>query len=187
MTADPVNFPELRPFFPMNGEYFDYFSPDSVESVKQALDDLSGFIESNGPYDGIIAFSQGGCLASTFLIQQTTLHPKTPLPFKCAIFLSSINPTDPRALDSGDARFLDPRVDGDQMLAGLPTAHIWGRNDTLWANCSETLYGLCDPRLRLLLLHDEGHTVPGVRAQEELLASVRVISRTVERAEMPGH
>jgi hypothetical protein len=170
----------------VNGEYFDYFSADSAESVKKALDDLSFFIESNGSYDGLIAFSQGGCLAATYLIQQATLNPRAPLPFQCAIFFSSINPADPRALENGEIRLLDPLVDGDKMLAGLPTAHIWDRNDTLWAHCSETLHGLCDPMSRLLLLHDEGHAVPGVRAQDALMACVRIIRRTVETVEMSG-
>lgn len=170
----------------MNGEYFAYFS-DSVGSLKKALDDLSAFIESNGPYDGIIAFSLGGSLAATYLFQQATLHPDIPLPFKCAIFLSSVTPVDPIALERGDMRWLDPQVDGDQMLAGFPTAHIWGRNDTLWATRSEMLYGLCDPSSRLSVLHDEGHAVPGVRAQDALMASVRIVRRIVERAEMTGH
>ncbi|KAI9927531.1 hypothetical protein ASPWEDRAFT_186869 [Aspergillus wentii DTO 134E9] len=180
--------PELVPFFPTDGAYYDYFSFDSAESVKKALDDLSHFLETEGPYEGLIAFSLGGALAATFLIREATLNPATPLPFKCAIFLSGGAPLDPVALERGEVVLLDAPLPGEdsQLLHGFPTAHIWGRNDELWGDRSETLCALCDPQERAVLLHDEAHAVPGARAKEALLGSVRAIRRTVGRAVMAG-
>ncbi|BCR93414.1 uncharacterized protein AKAW2_10460A [Aspergillus luchuensis] len=178
--------PELEAFFPAKGGYFDYFSFDSAASVEKAVDDLSTFLETDGPYDGVIAFSLGAALAATYLIREAMRHPGKPLPVKCAIFLSGGAPLDPEALERGEVRLLNAAVAGNQLLRGLPTAHIWGRNDDLWGDRSETLYALCDPGERTMVLHDEGHAIPGARAKEVLLQTVKAIRRTVGRAGMAG-
>ncbi|KAB8212295.1 serine hydrolase-domain-containing protein [Aspergillus parasiticus] len=175
---------ELEAFFPTNGDYYDYFSFESADSVQKALDDLASFLETEGPYDGLIAFSLGGALASTYLIREARRHPEKPLPFKCAIFLSGGAPLDPVALERGEVSLLDDTVAGNQVLRGLPTVHIWGSNDKLWGDRSERLYALCDPHERTMVLHEDGHAVPGVRAKEALLRSVRAIRRTVGRVAM---
>ncbi|KAF7595542.1 hypothetical protein BBP40_005577 [Aspergillus hancockii] len=178
--------PELWAFFPSNETYYNYFSIESTESILDALDNLSKFIDIEGPYDGVIAFSMGAALAATYLIQQAMRHPEKPLPFKCAIFLSGGAPLDPLALERGEVRTLAAKVHGSQLLPGFPTAHIWGRNDDLWGDRSKTLYELCDPKERTMFLHEEGHAVPGAKAKEALLGSVRAIRRTVGRAVMTG-
>ncbi|KAJ5292222.1 hypothetical protein N7478_001473 [Penicillium angulare] len=161
--------------------YFDYFDHDSVESINKALDDFGRFLELEGPYDGVIGFSIGALLASTYLIRETKLHLTKALPFKCAIFFSAAAALDPTALMTGKITLLEPLPD-QYFLPGLPTAHIWGRNDPLWADRSERLSTLCDPQERSIFLHDEGHAVPGARAKEALLGSVRAIRRTVGKA-----
>ncbi|PWY82063.1 hypothetical protein BO70DRAFT_362024 [Aspergillus heteromorphus CBS 117.55] len=157
---------------------------DDPSLVLQALRDLDKFIEVEGPFDGIIAFSMGALLTTTYLIQHGIKKPHTPLPFQCGIFLSGQVPVDPIALERGEIRVLDPAVDGDQLMANFPTAHIWDPNDEAYRDQSERLSGLCDPRVQLRLHHGEGHAVPGPRAQDSLLGSVRVIRRTVEQAAM---
>lgn len=145
------------------------------------------FIEREGPYDGVIAFSQGGCLASTFIIHHIQQHPNKPLPFKCAIFLSSITPADPAALQNGTIRFLQPgEADGQPLVTGLATTHIWGRNDNHWPGMSEPLYKLCDAQKRNSFLHDEGHAIPAARAKDAVVGCVRAIRRTLDRAALEG-
>ncbi|KAJ5721629.1 uncharacterized protein N7483_009563 [Penicillium malachiteum] len=177
--------PELVGIFPLEGAYYDYFSHESAESVNKALDDLSQFIALEGPYDGIIAFSIGAALSATYLIRERITNPDKPLSFKCAIFLCGGAPLDPNALARGEVSLLDP-VPGRPFLSGLPTAHIWGRNDTLWGYRSERLSSVCDPEEQTIFLHDEGHAVPGARAKDALLNSVRAIRRTVGRAVLVG-
>jgi hypothetical protein len=43
------------------------FSPQDIQS---SLDHLTSFIETEGPFDGIIGFSQGGSLALTYLLEE---------------------------------------------------------------------------------------------------------------------
>ncbi|CRG83762.1 hypothetical protein PISL3812_01118 [Talaromyces islandicus] len=174
--------PELHGFFPPDDTYFNYFHNDSAPSILKALEDLSNFLEREGPYDGIIGFSQGGCLAATFIIHHLQKHPNKPLPFKCAIFLSSITPADPNDLKKGMIRFLQPETCGKPLVRGLATTHIWGRNDDQWPGMSEPLYELCDAHQRNFFLHDEGHTIPAARAKDAILGCVKVIRRTLDRA-----
>lgn len=135
-----------------------------------------------GPYDGVVGFSMGAGLAATFLLQQAIHHPEKPFPFKCAVFFSGAGPVDPLALERGEVRLLDLDDYNKLPPLGLPTVHIWGRNDTL--SGGEKLYAGCDPGERTLYLHEEGHAIPGARAKVALLESVRVIRRTVGRAVM---
>jgi predicted esterase len=155
------------------------------KSLSKALVDLDEFITKDGPYDGAIAFSQGGVLVATYLIQKARLYPHEPLPFKCAIFLSGGIPWDPHSLgnDYIAPRQLRAETDGNTILAGFPTAHIWGRNDESWPGTSEVLCQLCDPMLRNEFIHDEGHAIPTASARDTVLGSVRVIRRTVQAAE----
>ncbi|KAJ5733816.1 hypothetical protein N7493_002602 [Penicillium malachiteum] len=175
--------PELVGIFPEEGNYFDYFEHDSVESINKALDDFGRFLEVEGPYDGVIGFSIGALLASTFLIREKARNPTKPLPFKCAIFLCAAAALDPTALARGEITLLKP-IPTSSFLLELPTAHIWGRNDTLWADRSELLSSLCDPQESSIFLHDEGHAIPGPRAKEALLGSARAIRRTVGKASL---
>lgn len=173
---------ELHGFFPPDDAYFNYFHNNSAPSILKAVEDLSTFLEREGPYDGIIAFSQGGCLAATYIIHHLQKYPHKALPFKCAIFLSSIAPADPRELEKGTIRLLQPDASGQSLVSGLPTTHIWGRNDDRWPGMSEPLYELCDTTQRNFFLHDEGHAIPAARAKDAVLGCVRVIRRTLDRA-----
>ncbi|KAN0069624.1 hypothetical protein V8E54_011930 [Elaphomyces granulatus] len=126
-------------------------------------------------------YSQGASLAATYMIRFSQLHPSAPLPFKCAIFFSGGRPLDPHALGKGDLILIDPEQQVAPLLS-LPTANIWGRNDPLWPGSSETLWKLCDPANRTSFIHDEGHDIPGARAKDAVLGSVRAIRKVVDQA-----
>jgi len=62
-------------------------------AVNEAFEFVSDVIEDEGPFDGIIGFSQGAALASSYILQDSKLpHPKRP--FKCAIFFCASMPFD---------------------------------------------------------------------------------------------
>ena len=52
------------------------------------------YIEENGPYDGVINFSQGGALVSSLLLYHQAETPHLPPPFKVAIFICCGAPLD---------------------------------------------------------------------------------------------
>ncbi|KAK3321990.1 serine hydrolase FSH [Apodospora peruviana] len=174
---------EIQGFFPSTDEYFQYYDQTSAPSMNTALDQLEGYLASEGPFDGVIGYSQGASLAATYLIRTAQRHPSAPLPFRCAIFFSGGRPLDPRSLDEDRLVLINPDGVTDAVVA-MPTANIWGRNDRLWPGSSEILFKLCDPAVRSSCIHDEGHDIPGARAKDAIQGSVRAIRRAIDKANL---
>ena len=86
-------------------------------------------------------------------------------------------------LAKGERKLLEPEELEVPRLR-LPTAHIWGKNDTLWPGTSEVLCELCEEGERTVFVHEEGHDIPGARAKEAVQGSLRAIRRTVDNALM---
>lgn len=143
-----------------------------------ALDQLSTYIEEEGPFDGVIAFSQGAALVSAYLIHVSRQNKS--MPFRCAIFLSGALPFDPEALREGTVEHV--QVPRTGPLLTLPTTHIWGRKDMEFKRDSEMLASFCDESQREQFVHEKGHEIPGSRAHEDLQRCARVIRRTIEKA-----
>ncbi|KAE9365742.1 hypothetical protein N431DRAFT_445996 [Stipitochalara longipes BDJ] len=142
-------------------ECFTYADETSVTSCIQALTDLEEYIEENGPYDGVMAFSSGAGLAATLLILQERRHSthNSALPmFKCAIFFCGGVPADPNVmLEQNEISILTPE---DGVLIKIPTAHIWGANDMLYPNFGPVLRSLCQKNIREEYIHGGGHEIP---------------------------
>ncbi|MCJ1263261.1 hypothetical protein MMC22_003131 [Lobaria immixta] len=170
---------EIKAFYPDADTYFSYFDLQSTASMRTALAQLTTYIALEGPYDGVLAYSHGAVFAATYMIQQAQLHPMSPPPFKCAIFLSGGIPADHLGLERDELRLLDPK-DGKPLK--LPTAHIWGANDELYPGTSAILSDLCDEKMRWVFVHEEGHDVPSARAKDAILGAARVIRRMVDMA-----
>lgn len=66
------------------------FGPHAIQS---SLDHLQDFIDEEGPFDGVIGFSQGGSLALTYLLEEASemsANPGKAPAFSFAVFLSTI-------------------------------------------------------------------------------------------------
>ena len=161
-------------------ECYAYFDPSNLTSILKAVEDLKDYIGADGPFDGVIGYSQGAALAATLLIQDKADHPSQLHPlFKCAIFLSGGVPFDPAALARDEKRSLDPAVDGEPIT--IPTANIWGSNDVDFPDTSPRLSKLCTAEKRTEVVHVGGHEIPVLKG--DLLADmVRALNETVELA-----
>lgn len=166
-------------------EFLKYFDEGSTESCLKTLSDLEAYIEEDGPFDGVIAFSQGAALAASLQIHmvqkdqwQAHLYPL----FKCAIFFSGGVPEDPIDMErDGKRRPMNYKDDGE--VIGIPTAHIWGRNDTLYPTFGPVLSKLCKVSEREESIHDGGHAIPGPKDPVAVEHAVKMIKRTIGRAE----
>ncbi|KAL2366814.1 hypothetical protein RJZ56_000145 [Blastomyces dermatitidis] len=49
---------------------FAHYNPNSPEIILKALDNLGKYIEDEGPFDGVIGFSQGAMLATSYGIHK---------------------------------------------------------------------------------------------------------------------
>jgi len=153
-----------------------YFDENSTSGILTALDELTTFINHEGPYDGIIAFSLGAALASTWMIDR--IQRNIPIPFKCAVFFSAAMPVSVDSLRNGQAVDLDPAAAGE--VIGIPTAHLWGTNDWLATSASK-LSEMCWGPQRSVFVHNGGHEVPA--SGDDLIKAVNTIRRCIVWAE----
>ncbi|KAI1662267.1 serine hydrolase FSH [Daldinia decipiens] len=150
---------------------FAYYKPHSTESFKKAVDDLEKYIKTDGPFDGIIAFSQGVSLACAILIDELR-HRESGL--RCGIFFSGRPPF----IDAGTPPTRYSHTTPSKTREGtinIPTVHIWGAEDKIEPGQALALSRLCSSDNRYEYIHGGGHEVPGSRDKEGLIESVNVI------------
>ncbi|KAL6717588.1 hypothetical protein ACLMJK_005503 [Lecanora helva] len=158
-------------------EFFAYYQPHSKSSFRKAVKDLENFIVAEGPFDGVIAFSQASSLIAALLVENAANKgtPK-PQPFRCAIIFSGRSPYIDAGLEGSSAARPD-----DEAVIKIPTAHIWGAKDDLEPGQPEALVEWCSPENRYTFVHRGGHEIPGSADQEGIVGSVQVIRRALER------
>ncbi|KAI1749494.1 serine hydrolase FSH [Xylaria castorea] len=163
----------------ISDEYFGYVG-NTITEYENLYHDLLDIIDYQGPFDGLMGFSEGGAVAAWMLIENS----KYPLTFghlKCAIFLSAAVPFDPDVVRTGIVKPVDPAIEGEMIK--VPTAHVWSKENDVNIGAAKSLASLCDTRLRETFVHSLGHNVPGSKSDSEALAgTLRTIERTIERA-----
>lgn len=121
---------------------------------------LHDYIVKNGPFDGVMGFSQGAGMAALLaaMVEKPGIHPnfpaEPPIPkFKFAIFVGGFLPGYRPKIESHDFTNYFP------LPSSLVTLHISGRNDTLITpERSEILMKHCENAR--FELHDGGHYTP---------------------------
>ena len=141
--------------------------------MESALVDLRQYVESHGPFDAVMAFSQGATLAAIFIALYGDEY------FKCAIFICGGIPLEDGGLSAKFANAKLANGQGDGIIT-IPSGHILGRQDELFAAGIE-LGELCLRSNRLIMEHSGGHEVPkGDRASADMSRLVNdVIARTL--------
>ncbi|KAL2203579.1 hypothetical protein CC79DRAFT_1388158 [Sarocladium strictum] len=72
------------------GPFYSYVSGYTTAEMVDALEDVDHFIEQNGPFDGILGFSQGASIAIAYILQHQLRKPGVQLPFNFAVLFSSV-------------------------------------------------------------------------------------------------
>ncbi len=133
-------------------QYFAYYDPSQPSSILRAINDLAAYVSAEGPFDGVMGFSQGAALAAMLLARGSPAEP-----FRFAIFLCAGLPFCEASLRSGVLRHLDPKV--DKELIRVPTAHIVGSKDDA-LHASLMMRDLCLAKVGGLFDHGAGHEIP---------------------------
>ena len=160
-------------------EFFAYYEPDSGKSFRKAIVDLQNYVSAEGPFDGIIAFSQGTSLAAALLLElqndAANREGSRPQPLSFAVFFSGRLPF----IDAGikDALSIFSKKD---TLINIPTAHIWGARDDLEPGQPQALTELCKADDMVTFVHQGGHEIPGSGSHEALTESVHAIRRALD-------
>ncbi len=74
----------------LKGPFYCWFEALSSEQVNEAHKVIYETIEEEGPFDGVIAFSQGASVILSMLLHREIHHPHDTPPFKFALFFCSI-------------------------------------------------------------------------------------------------
>lgn len=88
-------------------------------SVQEALDYLYRIMEEEGPFDGIIGYSEGATVAATLILHEQRRYEvegREPM-FKCALFFAGWPPMDPEF-----QRIV--LADESDLTITIPTCHI---------------------------------------------------------------
>ena len=133
----------MRNFFPR--------AKSKIEDFQQDLDHFNTILNSEGPFDAVLGFSHGACIAATLLEDNIRKSRASGVPsmFKMGIFLCGVPPYNMRT-----GGFL--LVDTDGIVFQLPTIHVIGSMDPL-IDCALALYNLCDPDFAEIFDHGRGH------------------------------
>lgn len=81
--SDPA--PDVVPFY--SAPYYTFWQGSSVPAIKAALERLQAKLDRDGPYNGVLCFSQGCSLVASYLLYHERTRPNTPPPFRLAVFI----------------------------------------------------------------------------------------------------
>ncbi|KAJ5439247.1 uncharacterized protein N7458_010245 [Penicillium daleae] len=166
--------------------YLCWYKHGKPEEVSVALDDLRAVLEEDGPYDGLIGFSEGAALITSLLLcdEHAGHRPRVQL----AVLFNSVVPliADPIAMHHASSPLgelvhehhnhylallqTDGQVNGPLSQArgfspvgplriAVSTVHIIGDQDP-FAPSSQLVVGMCRPERVQMLWHDGSHKLP---------------------------
>lgn len=156
--------------------------------VHALIAELQDVVRAQGPFDGLVGFSQGASVATMLLLEDERTRFAQ---FKCAILFSTIHLVVNPALlqpESSDTQvppiyLLDTDVHGQGRIK-VPSAHFWATEDSIAGNGPARVADLYDSRNRQVFIHSLGHDIPGSRSEETLQHTALLIDRTIERAKV---
>lgn len=153
------------------------------ESFIASLDDLEAYVEAEGPFDGVLAYSQGAGLVATLLVRRQYLQPQQKCLFRCAVLFSPAQVYDPVVyVESGEVKVLDKMPD-DVIPIPIPMAIVNGKTDEKFEEC-QRVGSICDPGLLSVFVHEGGHEVPGLGAKSGVPGAVRAARRAIITSEL---
>lgn len=137
------------------------------------MSDLSEYVASEGPFDGVIGFSQGAALAAILLARD-----EFPAPFSFAVFICGGPPFCEESLRDGVVQYVD--VSPKSGILKLPTAHLIGGQDDAMPECLK-LVNVCREQTRIVFDHGAGHQVP-VNPKGITEEMAKIIQQVITRA-----
>jgi hypothetical protein len=113
------DFPQLETPEMTMRELMTYGVADTAQSAANTLEYLYSVMEEEGPFDGIVGYSEGATIAGTLLLHEQVLEETVGRErmFRCALFFGGWPPLKPT---------LDGIVlsDESELMIDVPTCHI---------------------------------------------------------------
>ncbi|CAI4213983.1 unnamed protein product [Parascedosporium putredinis] len=153
-----------------NYSWDDDHGPPTEENkvaVKNAFSHLEEDLAKDGPFDGVLGFSQGASCTSAFLLQLARAGAAT-VPFRFAILFST------SGIPEWDVE------DQESVKIKIPTLHVCGEADSEWFEDAKAVTTRCADGTAELITHTGGHVVPKDRPTVDKV--IQGIRRLVERS-----
>jgi hypothetical protein len=141
-----------------------------------ALDQLDSYLVSEGPFDGVLGFSQGALLALLYILWHRNNDSEHRAPFRCAILLSLTGSVE-QVLD---ILSLSNPVSTLKTVC-VPTVMIWGQQDT-YATSQVLLDEFWKDNEVWKFVHIGAHEMPGLSVVDSLPGAVQNIRRVIFQA-----
>jgi len=127
------------------GPFYSYAKAYSPAAIQEVHDTIEIFIEDHGPFDGVLGFSQGASMALSYLLQRTIDKPNDSLPFKFAIFFSSVAAL---SADGNYCRIILESITDEQMLAmsDFPSSSFEGLGPEARVFCTSLAHAVISAR-----------------------------------------
>ena len=145
------------------------------ESLNDILEHLYRVMDEEGPFDGVLGYSEGSLVAATLLLDEKRRFLATGRPpqLKCAVFFNGWPPM----ISEQKGLLL---ADESPEVIDVFTCHILGSKDP-WVQASVCLYNVCNKEKSYLFDHGGGHTVPrDLQTIHELGDVIRDMVKQVE-------
>lgn len=130
--------------------YLAYCTSAFKEDWEDAVSYIEEIIHEEGPFDGVVAFSQGCALAAALMFQRQRLDPDD-VAFRFAVFMGA-----PMPLNLIDSHSRAPQYARLQ----IPVLHVLGKKDHFALEALKLATMHSDRTESTLLEHEEGHHVP---------------------------
>lgn len=136
-----------------SGPYLQYAG--CSENVDAATAYLEEIIEEEGPFDGVIGFSQGAAFAARLLLRHQEREPLAPPPFKMAVFFCASSLFYFKTAQEYEERMMRFA----EIQVQVPTVHVIGTKDP-HRPFGLDLITLCDRKVRRTIDVAMGHEIP---------------------------
>ena len=147
--------------------------------IQRMLTELYRTVEEEGPFYGVIGYSEGATVAATLLVDDLKRREAKVQPgssFECAIFFHGWPPL---ATEGKETLLLSDDV-GE--LITVPTFHVIGASDPYLVG-SMALFSVCDSDTAQIFDHGKGHMVPrDAVTVKELSDRLRAFWEEIEEA-----
>lgn len=129
-----------------------YYAPSEVSKVHEYA---RAVVAQNGPYDGVIGFSEGAALAAALLLEDASSIDRQYAPtFRLAVFLNAVNLLSPSTELGKKMPEIDARNAMDAFTGGV-NQHQYPALDCVYALCAKTAPTLINvPTLHVIGLKD---------------------------------
>lgn len=179
------------------GPYRTHYDSGTGIGLSEAISRVLKFANANGPFDGIMGFSQGAALTAAVLARMHKIDASNSF-FKFGILMCGGRPTEVGSNARWPSKrfYRPPRnspslstsrlIEKTQLVTShpppkirIPTAHFAGIRDPLYEE-TLALYSTADQESALLWEFDDGHTIPRNSMATAQMAAI--IRKTARRA-----